>query len=537
MSGSDSARIIFAHARRFVSHAGGSMTIPAVIFFVMLMGVGGLAIDLQRLYGVHGDMQSYVDNLALSGAVELDGQSGALTRSFRAVWGDGNGGPLVGGTQNFATGAAALSPQRVTFLSALGTDPGPIAPTPAAGDIVLCTYEGGAWTPANCNTNATNEKNTRFVEVVAVPRTVDYVVLPVADVILQLVGADPIASSATLRLRATAGFKARVCDITPLMVCNPNEPLGNTNTLLPYSPVRGQQILMKGDTSWAPGIYGLVDVPSDAGGTKCNGGGANAIRCMLGLVNPLTHCIEDDVVDVKPGQANSVNQGLNVRFDIYEGNMNNKRTDSDFAPSVNVTKGVCRLNGSNCNYNGGNACSNLNQMSATPTTPANKRTVRLPRDGAFSGPVGNGSWDRNAYWSINHAGQGALPASLANATRYDMYRYEIDNNLIPNKSGTNGENGGKVCSSATGVNNPARDRRTLSMAVVNCAAWGMHGNNSEKLGVKAVAYVQMFLTEPVGLDASGAPSASVNDIYGEIVSVITPNDQTGIYKVYPVLYR
>src|SRR5258708_4667050 len=291
-------RAATAALRRFRTHCGGSLTIPAILLFAVLMGVGGLAIDLQRLYGVHGQMQAYVDGAALAGAGELDGQSGALTRAMRAVAGEGNVLPLVTGAgwQKFATDTS-LSVQKITLLSALGTDPGPIAPTPAAGDVVECIYQGGAWTPANCNTDAAKEKAVKFVEVVAAPRTVSYVVLPVADVILTIGGGTPITSSATLALRATAGFKAKVCDIHPLMVCNPSEPAGNLNTRFPFTPVIGQQILMKasgGAAAWGPGDFGLLQVPNDAGGVcNGNGNGAGTVTCMLGLVNPLTQCIDD----------------------------------------------------------------------------------------------------------------------------------------------------------------------------------------------------------------------------------------------------
>src|SRR5258708_38394011 len=125
-------RAATAALRRFRTHCGGSLTIPAIFLFAVLMGVGGLAIDLQRLYGVHGQMQAYVDGAALARAGELDGQSGALTRAMRAVAGEGNGLPLVTGDgwHKFATDTS-LSDQKITILSALGTDPGPIAPTPA----------------------------------------------------------------------------------------------------------------------------------------------------------------------------------------------------------------------------------------------------------------------------------------------------------------------------------------------------------------------------------------------------------------------
>ena len=533
-------------ARRFLVWSSGSLTIPAIMLFAVLMAVGGLAIDLQRVYGVHGQMQAYVDNAALAGAGELDGQSGAIARSFRAIIGDANAGPLITGAgwQKLATNAS-LGVQKITFLSTLGTDPGPLGTTPAAGDVVECTYQGAAWSPANCNTALATDKAVKFVEVVASPSTVSYLVLPVADVILQAGGGTPISSSATLALRATAGFKAKVCDIHPLMVCNPNEPVGNLNTRFPFNPVIGQQILMKASgglgAQWGPGDFGLLQVPNDAGGV-CNGNGAGALTCILGLVNPLTQCI-DDSVDVKPGQAETTTNGFNVRFDEYNGSMNSKKNDPLFAPAANVTKGICNVNGGNCAYNGNNACN------PNSPAPAGHPSVPLPRDAnimadtTLSTRFGNGVWNAATYWAANHPLTPALPAALgATPTRYAVYRYEIDNNLIPNI--TNGERGAPACSSAAGVNNPNRDRRTLIMAVVNCRAAnggaGLQGNNNGS-NIPVVAYAKMFMTEPAGLveDATGKVTGSnnSNNIFGEVIGVEAPHSPSDVYHIYPILYR
>jgi hypothetical protein len=114
-----------------------------------------------------------------------------------------------------------------------------------------------------------------------------------------------------------------------------------------------------------------------------------------------------------------------------------------------------------------------------------------------------------------------------------VYRYEIDNG-IPN-GGSNAENGNPTCSSSTPINNPNRDRRLLVMAVVNCQAWGIAGRVGP---VNVVAYVQMFLTEPVGLDSTGSPTnGNLDNIYGEVAGVIKPGDKTGVLHQSPALYR
>src|SRR5258708_13064933 len=65
-------------APRFVRDERGQITILALIFFVMLMAVGGLAVDMGRLYSLQGQVQSYVDDAALASASQLDGQPGAI---------------------------------------------------------------------------------------------------------------------------------------------------------------------------------------------------------------------------------------------------------------------------------------------------------------------------------------------------------------------------------------------------------------------------------------------------------------------------
>src|SRR5688572_18827223 len=132
--------------RRLLNDTRGSMTIPALIFFAALMAFGGLAIDIQRVYGAHGQMQAYVDNVALAAAAELDGLNsggGALNRAFRAAVGVGGVGPLVTGSQNFMTNPS-LNVLSLTFLSSLDSDPGPLGNTPTAlekgNNWVLCTW-------------------------------------------------------------------------------------------------------------------------------------------------------------------------------------------------------------------------------------------------------------------------------------------------------------------------------------------------------------------------------------------------------------
>ena len=48
-------------ASRFLREVDGVMTILTLFFFVILVGIGALAIDIGRVYGLRGQMVSYVD--------------------------------------------------------------------------------------------------------------------------------------------------------------------------------------------------------------------------------------------------------------------------------------------------------------------------------------------------------------------------------------------------------------------------------------------------------------------------------------------
>src|SRR6266566_7375893 len=122
-------KAILRHLSQLTKDEAGAMTVYAIVFFVMLTAVGGLAVDLGRYYGVHGQMQAFVDDVALAAAAELDGDTyhntHPLCRAVRAATGfgisgsiagciDDPSGALVSGSQNFAQGAANLDIQQLS---------------------------------------------------------------------------------------------------------------------------------------------------------------------------------------------------------------------------------------------------------------------------------------------------------------------------------------------------------------------------------------------------------------------------------------
>ncbi len=476
----------------------GVITVMAVISTGLFVAIGGLAIDLGRLYNLHSQLQTYADQVALAAAAELDGQAGAIARARRAALGEVGDGPPLVDVQTFAVGIPDLRVLEPAFLRALPEDP-------------LHQYETFDLAPYV----TTEDSEARFVWVTVEPREMRFLMLPIMNVFAdrELIVGDSATTSAT----AVAGFTREVCNFPPLMMCNPYETAGNKE----FTPILGQQILLKTQGSgaaWVPGDFGLLDTVGSAGEGECTGGlgGTNRIRCVMALINPNSQCVGGRV-NVRPGAAVAVHAGLNVRFDIWDPPLQNKRNDPAFAPAANVAKGMTHAP---------NQCQ-MNQFDPAPDT------VPLPRDGCFESGTCEGGRFGNVvttvqlsdYWATNHGGA-PLPGELTGGTRYEVYRHEIDQGEIPLSEDPNGEDGAPSCA-ASGYDNPLLDRRVLIVAVINCLEHDVHGNTDD---VPVVAFAEMFMTEPVG----GPPE---HDLYAEMLGVLEPGGDDGVLHDFPQLYR
>jgi hypothetical protein len=503
----------------------GAVTVFIVIMFAFLLTFSGLVFDVGRIFNIYSQAQSYVDAVAVTAAVELDGQSGAIQRAIRAAVGDAQHGALLGsGSRLSLSGDKNVNVQSLVFIESLAADPVPGTRSPVAGDVVLCTYASGSLSCAGGVTQAIADRRAHYMLVTATTETENFILFPIAAALIP-----DIKKQASVAPQALAGFTSSLCNFTPLSVCNPYEsqtaPYGGS-----YIPIVGQQILLKMQGSgaqWGPGDFGLLQPDAGAGGPACSGsGGANFMRCVLATSSPNTQCIpSSDTVDMEPGQKTGpVQDGFNVRFDIYKSPLNSN--DLNFPPSANVTKG--RLI----------KCPTA-QLSNTPVA---SKTIPLPRDSCFKsadtctgtvncngGRFGNGvkKSQLQTYWTTNHGG--TLPAGLQ--TRYDVYRYEMDHNLIPNKSGLSpkGENGNPTCSGSAPVTSAVLDRRVLTVAVINCLQNNIKGSTKD---VPVVAFARMFMTEPVGLCVS-------DDLYAEMLSLTAPSTGGGggVLRQHPVLSR
>jgi Flp pilus assembly protein TadG len=506
--------------RRLVRQEGGAVLIYVSIALTVFMGFAALVIDGGRLFTLDTEMQSAADALALAGAAELDGNSDAITRADNAMGKSAGVTPLVQNDQTFASGAPAITGFSRRFLTQLPADSQPLS----AADAFVTTDPATA----------------RFVQVNltgADDRSIDTLFAPA-------VGGGSTADAGAV---AIAGFTQAVCKFTPLFICNPypdaatlRDKLENWDT----DPDRRKLINLKkwaGSGQLSPGNFGFLEPQT--------GPGASNLKASLGLVDPGT-CFAQTGVDLKTGNVASVRDAINTRFDMYDRSYNGKKNDPDFRPGLNVVKGYTLASGNNgCN-------------ATLDTTKA----MALPLDTGFSQPTGwtaprwgNGQWDCGAYWDMNHgnrngnttddAGKPAGCAGPASTTisRYDMYRWEIDNSQIPNKVSATvlspGENGNPKATPAcyaggSSTLGDSPDRRILYAAILQCPT-----PNGSADDLPVLSFVKMFITRPMSAQSNTCKNndddceTDAGDLFVEITGKVTPGADDAVLHDIVQLYR
>lgn len=497
-------------ARRSVSHLPGSTDgavapISGLALFA-LVAAGGIAFDYSRMATLDSELQSAADQAALASATQLDGQAGARTR---------------------ATSAAQTLIANRTLMANDGGTRAITVPT-------VVFYQDKPKT-----TLATTDANAHFVEVTVGSREAFFALTPVVAAV----------RSGDLSAKAYAGLGSAICKVPPVMICNPQETGGNTSFSAAGLVGVGLRLTTVGPGgSWAPGNFGYLQTNDQTG--------ANELRKGLGWTTAPGDCLPQTGVNTEPGASVSVTDALNTRFDIYDGNTACVSPGS-CPSSANAVKDVVRR----ANASGGNSCKLHNQgwqevasagqyLPASATTPLPTTTTPLamghPRDichaapdtvaGYCTSPIGNGLWDRDAYFRANYGWTAAQWQSFtglgATATRYQVYSWEIANRgtsvggrtvLGPRTASGSGASaftsyGAAVCSPTQGYGpglvpgGTVVDRRRLSVAVVNCTANGVNGRST---GVPVEKWVDVFLVEPSISRQSGRTKAG--DIYVEVI--------------------
>ena len=419
-------------ARRSISEFGrdqaGAVAATYAIAIPMLIGVAGVGLDYGRMVALDTELQNAADQAALAGATQLDGTAGSMERAMAAAQGG-----LV-----------------TNFTRVANDGDTPAVDVPGAS-IVFYQTRPDAESKANGFTDVTRYEDAHFVQLSVETRAARYALTP-------LIG----AFGATLAAQATSGLGSAICKVPPVMICNPEEPIGNADTELLFDADSrvGVGILMVSNDSYTPGSFGYLQTGAN---------GTNALAAAIGWDNRPGDCVSLDGVELKDGVNASVIDAFNTRFDVPgSGNscVSYGGINGTCSPSVNVRKDMVRGNACTANawqQNAANAATSLTHnyrptsraLYPAGTTPD---IMGHPRDlchawsktgdcnavnGGKGARVGTGDWDINAYWRSNYGANYANQVSTTYGpqpkgypTRYAVYRWEAENiaagTLTPN---------------------------------------------------------------------------------------------------------
>ncbi|MEY9558945.1 pilus assembly protein TadG-related protein [Sinorhizobium fredii] len=472
--------------KRFLDDNRGYVIALTLISMPLLLGLSLLIIDAGRGNNLHTDLQNAVDALALAGARELDGSSDSIIRAEAAM------SNLVKNQARFSNGGPVL-------IEADEVDWYFLTEIPASDDTAIdATWIG------NYETNDGAE--AVYVMVVSHDR-------PMTTLFPLPVGLtnDTVDLSAS----AVATYDVAACDVTPIFICNPYEDEGEgafqehfANGDL-YARAITMNMLNGSQAAAGPGNFGFLAV---------NGTGGDVLRDALATNSPGA-CYSRRNLITEPGkETGPVEQGINVRFDIYAGKMSSYSAEPAYRPAANVRK----------------AAANPNNCSQYKLETDQTKALELP-SGEVSeilpgGTLHTESWptELENYWKINHPvnvangvvqvpsipntsypGQGTPPVP----SRYDIYNYEIAQNLLSGEghSSPNGNTGAPQCYSGQAAPAGATDRRIIFAAVINCEAAKIKGR-TDVVADNIEGFTSMFITKPV--DGGAKLSLEIIDITG-----------------------
>lgn len=460
--------------REFWRDQRGVAMILVAIMLPVLVGFALLAIDMSRANSLHNDLQKGADAMALAMAGELDGRADSITRAERVALNN-----LIANSHHFG---ANDSPE--TILRDSGVTWRFLRSIPPSDDTAI--------RPEDVITDKiTDAKNAIFVEVTVTPVGFD-AIFPASFL------SASANNSFNVGATAVAGFEQSICETVPIFMCNPFE------TTTPATSKTIQQAFATGDTysrefrilkvdsNPGPGNFGLID------------NNLTSLRDAIAMGTAGT-CYQRDKLTTKTGVTlGQVNAGINVRFDIYSNSLKQQDSNWQYRPASNVRKGAYKT--SNCNK----------FVPATDGPPPSD--MGLPPGNNYdsskgmSDPISAQSfW--NTYWSINHNGAAypSIPAKTnptgdtsVPASRYDVYRYEIDPNGDGNTSDSivgdaspGKETGTPQCFNKGKSPKPTDDpdRRLLNLAIVDCIANQAKINGHIQL--KPDGYASVFVNTPV----------------------------------------
>ncbi|GGD57366.1 TadE/TadG family type IV pilus assembly protein [Croceicoccus mobilis] len=534
--------------RTFGKDQNGAVAGIYAVALIGLIAIGGVGFDYARMAGMDSELQNAADQAALAAATQLDGELTACARADKAAVSLLDNITLL---SNVAPDDGSLARNAVTVNSGNAADGDE---EDYCGNRGYITFYSSYSNPAS-NTLAGNDADAAIVAVSVDSRTARYAFTPIVGAIF-----------ARMSARAVASIGSAICDVPPLMICDPqpDSTLPITQRLLPGYGIQvtghGNNTTKTGgqpdpyDTStqvssWAPGDFGFLEI-----GT---GQVQDLIRALAYDDLPFD-CSPVGGTSPETGNAQGLYDAINTRFDIYDfqqttnGNNPLAACNSGGCPSASNTvkdlirdsngttsANACKLNkngwylppneeqfwpiASTTTYNDMNV---YNDTSNTPSITA----MGLPRDNCHyesyrgntgtdcgsanddDNRVGNGVWGRGDYWATNHPGV-TPPAGAKTMTRYQTYLWELG---VTGSLPTAGKQvASPLCSTAknSGISNSTPERRVLTVAVVtNCSS--LSGKSTP---VEIGEWMDMFLVEPIVDDRE---NGSVKDgLYMEVINV------------------
>lgn len=478
----------------------GSVAPLVAISLFALIGAAGIGFDYARMAGMDSELQSVADQAALAAASQLDGKTDAIARATRAAR------QLIANETRFANDGKS----------------GAVSGT----DLSLVFYDGYDRTSDTYGTVTTTDATAAIVKVTTAGREAFFALTPVVAAL----------RSGSITASATAGLGQSICKVPPVMICNPGEPANNTDENLAFTPVAGLGLKLVTGNADAPGNFGWLDAGL--------GNGAPGLSALLGNDALTVDCQPVNGVTTSTGMKTSVMDAFNTRFDIY--NNGNIGCSGPCSPSTNVRKDmVCKAPGASCtgNYD---IPANFYQPPYPPVALASDGSQDPPimgypvdichavakKDAATCGVIGNGTWDRAAFFRVNYGSAFDWQTAMANAgytaatvTRYQVYQWELANPSVvvggaakgisvPQPVGSNDKAFGQPANGVAGISpSSGIDRRRLSVAVINCNATNLHGKTTN---VPVSKWLDVFLVQPVATRGNGTNAQTdMSDIYVE----------------------
>jgi Flp pilus assembly protein TadG len=534
-------------ATRLFRSTSGAVAPTVALSLFGLIAAGGVAFDYARMASMDTELQNAADHAALAAATQLDGKTGACSRAAYAAY-NMLANKTYMANDGSSNGTAVTIPLETTC--------------DATGQVKF--YQDSAHTTA-----ATSDSNAKFVMVTVDSRTANFALTPVVGAV----------SSGAISATAFAGLDSAICKVPPVMLCNPAESTDPDFTVANYIGDGVRLISNDGGGSYAPGNFGFLATNA--------GSGASVLGQELGASTVPGDCVQETGVTTDPGNMISVRDALNTRFGFYTSvNSACGSSGASCPPSSNIRQDLL-LRGSGAQYSqlgfvgsaSGNSkgwlegtnpypgSSNIGgaDHSLTDTEISNIDPMGYPEDICHSfstsgtgdctnGLIGNGSWDRYAYFKSN-AGNSASYSSAETTnsttlnsnlkswfgtttpTRYQVYQWEMAHasTRLKSKNST-------VSSSLTAYPDPSKlggeptaitpsatsiDRRVISAAVIDCTAEGLKGKTTD---VQVQKWIDLFLVQPSEPRTVGVRTSN-SDVYVEVIGETNNATNSGAVQV------